>query len=98
MNNRLPAIKSILDSWDGMFLKYRGEITAEVTSAIALNEEQRKALEHSIKAAVGSKITIKEIIDTELIGGLVVRVGSRLVDSSLRTKLKRLQLVMKGAA
>ena len=97
-NNRLPVLEAIINSWSKMILVHRGEVTAEVTSAFNLSQKQRTALENAIKSAIGSKITIKEMVDPALIGGLVVKVGSRLVDSSLRTKLKRLQLVMKGAA
>jgi F-type H+-transporting ATPase subunit delta len=78
--------------------QHRGEVTAEITSATPLSEPQRSAVEQALKQAIGSNVAIDIEIDLNLIGGMVVRVGSRMVDSSLRTKLQRLQLAMKGAA
>jgi len=97
-NNRLFALEGMIKAWRAMLSAHRGEVTAEVASATALSDSQRSALESALREAVGSKVTIEETVDPNLIGGLVVRVGSRMVDSSLRTKLQRLQLVMKGAA
>jgi F-type H+-transporting ATPase subunit delta len=74
----------------------RGEITAEVTSAHDLSDEQTQALTDQIKKIVGAKVTIDKTVDPSLLGGMVVRVGSRMVDSSLRTKLNKMQLAMKG--
>ncbi len=74
----------------------RGEMTAEVTAARALTAEQQASVAEAIKRAVGSKVTIDVKVDPSLLGGLVVRVGSRMIDSSLKTKLQKLQLAMKG--
>jgi F-type H+-transporting ATPase subunit delta len=75
----------------------RGEITAEVTSARALNDEQLQQLTESLRAKLGGKVAVEPNVDPSLIGGLVVRVGSRMIDASLKTKLQRLQSAMKGA-
>jgi F-type H+-transporting ATPase subunit delta len=73
-------------------------VTAEVTSASALSEAQSTAIADALRAAMGSKVSIEARVDPELLGGLVVKVGSRMVDSSLRTKLQKLQIALKGAA
>ena len=74
----------------------RGEITAEVTSARTLSDAQQAALLETLRASVGKKVQLDLKVDPALIGGLVVKVGSRMIDSSLRSKLQRLQLAMKG--
>jgi F-type H+-transporting ATPase subunit delta len=74
----------------------RGEMTAEVTAARALTSDQQAAVAEAIRKAVGSKVSIDLKVDPALLGGLVVRVGSRMIDSSLKTKLQKLQLAMKG--
>jgi len=74
----------------------RGEATADVTSAIALTPAQTQALEEALRSVVGSKVSVDLKVDRSLIGGLVVRVGSRMIDTSLATKLRRLRLAMKG--
>jgi F-type H+-transporting ATPase subunit delta len=97
-NRRLFAIETMIRTYRALVARHRGEVTAEVTSATPLSEAQRAAVEQALKAAIGSNIAVKTEVDPALIGGMVVRVGSRMVDSSLRSKLQRLQLAMKGAA
>lgn len=97
-NHRLFALDDMIRAWRALLADHRGEITADVITATALNDSQRKAVETALKEATGSQVLINEEIDASLIGGMIVRVGSRMVDSSLKTKLQRLQLVMKGAA
>ena len=97
-NRRLFALEGMIGAYRGLVAQYRGEVTAEVTSATPLSDTQRSAVEQALKQAIGSNVSVTAEIDPDLIGGMVVRVGSRMVDSSLRTKLQRLQLAMKGAA
>lgn len=97
-NRRLFALQDMIRAWRELLARHRGEVTAEVTSATPLSDTQRGALEQALKQAIGSDVLMTEEVDPGLLGGLVVRVGSRMVDSSLRTKLHRLQLAMKGAA
>lgn len=97
-NRRLFALEDIIAAWRELLARHRGEVTAEVTSAAALSDAQKSALQQALKEATGSTVTVSHEIDPGLLGGLVVRVGSRMVDSSLRNKLHRLQLAMKGAA
>jgi F-type H+-transporting ATPase subunit delta len=74
----------------------RGLVTAEVTSAAALSDGQSKSLLEALKAAVGTSVAVTTKVDPTILGGLIVRVGSRMVDSSLKSKLQRLKLSMKG--
>jgi len=89
----LPAI---IDAYLAQLARRRGEITAQVTSARPLDDRQRQAVAEAVQRAVGGKVAVDARVDAGLIGGLVVKVGSRMVDSSLRSKLQRLQLTMKG--
>ncbi len=96
-NNRLFALPGIIDAFLTELAQRRGEITAEVTSAQPLKESQLDSVTNALRNALGSKVTVDAKLDPSLIGGLVVRVGSRMVDASLKSKLQRLQLAMKGA-
>ncbi|MFQ5466613.1 MAG: F0F1 ATP synthase subunit delta [Kiloniellaceae bacterium] len=95
-NRRLFALPRMIDAYLAELARRRGEITAEVVSATELNDTQQKALVEALRAAVGGKAQIDLTVDRDLIGGLIVKVGSRMVDNSLRSKLQRLQLAMKG--
>lgn len=95
-NRRLFALPRMIDAYLAELARRRGEITAEVVSATELNDTQQKALVEALRAAVGGKVQIDLKVDRDLIGGLIVKVGSRMVDNSLRSKLQRLQLAMKG--
>lgn len=96
-NNRLFALAAMIEAYLSELARRRGEITAEVTSARALKDEQLAELTESLRAKLGGKVTVDPQVDPSLIGGLVVRVGSRMIDASLKTKLQRLQYAMKGA-
>ena len=88
----------MISAWETMFAAHSGEVSAEIISATDLSKEQRDALETCLKEAIRSKVKIEEFVDPTLLGGIIVKVGSKMIDSSLKTKLQRLQLVMKGAA
>jgi len=95
-NRRLFALVDMIDAYLAELARRRGEVTATVTSAAALSEAQTAAVTDALKRAVGGKVAVELRTDPSLIGGLVVKVGSRMIDSSLKSKLQRLQLVMKG--
>jgi len=95
-NHRLFALPAMIEAYLAELARRRGEITAEVTSARKLTDAQQAALLDSLRAGVGGKVQLDLKVDPALIGGLVVKVGSRMIDSSLRSKLQRLQLAMKG--
>jgi F-type H+-transporting ATPase subunit delta len=95
---RLFVLPEIIAAYLAMLGEHKGEISAELTSAVALSEEQVVAVRGKLTAAMGHTVTLATAVDPALLGGLVVRVGSRMIDASLRTKLQRLELAMKGAA
>ncbi len=96
-NGRLFALPGIIAAYLAQLARRRGEIAAEVTSARPLDDTQKATVAEALRAISGGKVTVDVKIDRNLIGGLVVRVGSRMIDSSVRSKLQRLQLAMKGA-
>ena len=96
-NRRLFAIGDMIRSFRQMLAKERGEIAASVTSAEPLTEAQVQALRAALKDAMGKDVTLDRKIDAALIGGLVVQVGSRMIDTSIRTKLNAMKFAMKEA-
>jgi len=94
-NRRLFAVPGIITAFRGLIAQRRGEVTAEVTSAEPLSEAHIAALKDALKASLGKDVTLDTRVDASLIGGLIVKVGSRMIDSSLKTKLSSLKLVMK---
>jgi len=95
-NRRLFALNGVIEAYLSRLAAKRGEVTAMVSSAVALNETQVGAISAALKMVVGSNVTLDLSVDPALLGGLVVKLGSRMVDGSLRTKLQHLQLAMKG--
>lgn len=95
-NRRLFALPDMITAYLAELARRRGEVAADVTSAVPLSDDQVKAVTDALRTVVGKKVSVNLAVDPSLIGGLVVRVGSRMIDSSLRTKLLRLQFAMKG--
>lgn len=95
-NRRLFALPEMIEAYLVELSRRRGEVTAEVTAAQELTKAQRDALSEQLRKAVGNKVDLDLQVDPALIGGLVVRVGSRMIDASLKSKLQRLQIAMKG--
>lgn len=95
-NRRLKTLATVIEDFFTLLASARGEVTAEVTSAQKLSDDQVEALRARLKAAVGSDVTFNTVVDPRLLGGLVVKVGSRMIDSSVKTKLQNLKTSMKG--
>ena len=95
-SRRLDALPAIITSFHERLARHRGEVTAKVGSAQPLSDAQLEALTASLKSAFGGKVAIDVDVDPSLLGGLVVKVGSRMVDSSVKSKLQNLKLAMKG--
>ena len=95
-NRRLFAVTGMIDAYLARLAAKRGEIADEVASAVPLDESQVGAISAALKKVVGSNVTLDVTVDPALLGGLVVKVGSRMVDGSLKTKLQHLQIAMKG--
>lgn len=94
-NRRLFVLPGVLKQLKALIADYRGEVTAEVRTAQPLSDGQTRALAEKLKASVGKDVTLNVTVDESLIGGLVVKVGSRMIDTSIRAKLAALQNVMK---
>ena len=95
-NRRLPALKSVIAAYLNELSRRRGEATAQVTSAKKLSDAQLQAVSDVLKKAVGTKVSIEADVDESLLGGMIVKVGSRMIDASLKTQLQQLHLSMKG--
>ena len=92
---RLFALPKIIEDFFKLAAHFRGEVTATVSSARALSDRQVASLKAAIKSALARNVTVFQSLDPDLLGGLVVRVGSVMVDSSLRTQLSKLQVAMR---
>jgi F-type H+-transporting ATPase subunit delta len=97
-NRRLAAVPAAIQSFNSLVARSKGEVTAEVTSAEALSAKQVADLKTALKAAIGSDVVLTSKVDPAILGGLIVKVGSRMMDNSLRTKLNSLKVTMKGTA
>jgi F-type H+-transporting ATPase subunit delta len=95
-NRRLFAVPAMIDGYLAMLAQRRGEITAQVVTAQPLSEAQLAALGEQLRRTAGRRVTIEAQVDRRLIGGIVVKVGSRMVDASIENKLRRLQFAMKA--
>jgi F-type H+-transporting ATPase subunit delta len=94
-NGRLFALPAVIAEFHRLAAAARGEVSAEVTSATPLSPNQIKTLADTLKQKIGKTVTLTEHVDPSLIGGLVVKVGSRMIDSSLKTKLTAMKIAMK---
>ena len=94
---RLFALADIIRGFEELLARHRGEIAAEVTSARELTAAEASELRRVLKDKLGREPKLTAHVDPKLLGGLVVKVGSRMIDSSLRTKLDGLRAAMKGA-
>ena len=95
-NRRLFAVADMLKAFQSLLARERGEVSADVASAHALSPEQMQVLSDSLKTSIGKNVQIRTRVDPNLLGGLIVKVGSKMIDSSLRTKLNNLKVAMKG--
>ena len=95
-NRRLFAAPDMIKAYRALSARARGEVQAEVVSALPLNEAQMIALKETLRASERKDVQITSRVDSSLMGGLVVKIGSRMFDSSLRTKLESLKIAMKG--
>jgi len=95
-NRRLPALVGMITAYLNELSRRRGEATAHVISATTLSDAQLAAVSDVLKKAVGTKVSVEADVDETLLGGMIVKVGSRMVDTSLKTQLQQLHLSMKG--
>jgi len=94
---RLFALADIIRAYDSLVAKQRGEMSAQVISARPLSDDQSAELKAILKSKLSREVMLETKVDPSLLGGLIVKVGSRMIDSSLRTKLEGMRMVMRGA-
>jgi len=96
-NRRLFAVADVIRAFRALVAKFKGEATADVTVAEALSDTNLDTLKVALKSVTGKDVALNVKVDPSIIGGLVVKLGSRMVDSSLRTKLNSIKHAMKEA-
>ena len=96
-NRRLFAVADVIRAFNALVAKFKGEATADVTVAEALSDKNLDALKAALKSVTGKDVVLNMKVDPSIIGGLVLKLGSRMVDSSLRTKLNSIKNAMKEA-
>ena len=94
-NRRLFAVRDMIKAYRALVARHKGELTAEVTVAETLSDTHRAAIQDALKSVTGKDVGLDVKVDPAIIGGLVVKLGSRMVDSSLRTKLSSIKHAMK---
>jgi F-type H+-transporting ATPase subunit delta len=94
-NRRLFAVPGMIAAFKAIHARHRGEVSASVTVAHALSAAQEQELKATLKGVTGKDVTINLTVDPSILGGLIVQVGSRQIDTSLRTKLSTLKLSLK---
>ncbi len=97
-NRRLFAAGDMVKAYRALAAKARGQVTAEVTTAHALSAAQTTALKQTLKEQAGKDVSLAVKVDPSVLGGLVVKLGSRMIDSSLRTRLSSMKVALKGSA
>ena len=95
-NRRLAELPAIIRAFRQLAARHRGEVTAEVTSAHALTDDQVVELKRQLRQRVGREVSVDLSVDPALLGGLVVRIGSQMIDSSIRTRLNSLAHAMQA--
>ena len=95
-NRRLGELPAIVRAFNALAARHRGETTAEVVSAHPLTDEQVDALKQGLRQRIGRDVTVDLSVDPSLLGGLVVKIGSQMIDSSIKTRLNTLAHAMKG--
>ncbi len=93
---RLFALEGIIAAYNRQLARFKGEVQAQVTSARALSDGETAELKKLLKARLGREPRLETSIDPALLGGLVVKLGSRMIDTSIRTKLNGIRMAMKG--
>jgi len=95
-NGRKNQLRNVIRAFRRLAADHRGETTADVTTARPLNDDQVKQLKQQLRVRAGRDVTIEAKVDPAILGGIVVKLGSQMIDASIRTKLNRLAQAMKG--
>jgi F-type H+-transporting ATPase subunit delta len=97
-NRRVSVVPDMIKAYATLLASSKGEVAGEVTSAEPLSATQLDDLKAALKSALGRDVLLSTRVDSSLLGGLIVKVGSRMMDNSLKTKLQTLKIAMKGTA
>ena len=95
-NRRLSQLDPVIRAFNMLAARHRGETTAEITSAHPLTDDQVAALKQNLRTRIGRDVAVDQSVDPAILGGLVVKIGSQMIDGSIRTKLNTLAHAMKG--
>ena len=96
-NKRFSSLPFIITRFMNINAEKRGEIFADITSADDLSNEQKSGIKNQLRLILGEKLSLNYIVDKNIIGGLIVKVGSKMIDSSLASKINKLKIKMKEA-
>jgi F-type H+-transporting ATPase subunit delta len=96
-NRRLFAVRDMIRGYRALVARHKGEVSADVTVAEKLTDKNLAALKSALSSVTGKDVDLNVKVDPSIIGGLVVKIGSRMIDSSLRTKLNSIKYAMKEA-
>ena len=96
-NKRFASLTSIISQFVNINANKRGSVLADVTSADKLSEEQRIDIKDQLRTILGDKLSLNFKVDKKIIGGLIIKVGSKMIDTSLANKINKLKIAMKGA-
>ena len=96
-NKRFSNLSSIITQFININSQKRGDVIADITSADELNDDQKNNITNQLKSILGDKLSLSFDVDKNIMGGLIVKVGSKMIDTSLANKINKLKIAMKGA-
>ena len=96
-NKRFSNLASIITQFMNINSQKRGDVLADITSADELNDDQKNNITNQLKSILGDKLSLSFDVDKNIMGGLIVKVGSKMIDTSLANKINKLKIAMKGA-
>jgi len=96
-NKRFSNLASIITQFMNINSQKRGDVLADITSADELNDDQKNNITNQLKSILGDKLSLSFDVDKSIMGGLIVKVGSKMIDTSLANKINKLKIAMKGA-
>ena len=96
-NKRFSSLASIITQFMNINSQKRGDVLADITSADELNDDQKNNITNQLKSILGDKLSLSFDVDKSIMGGLIVKVGSKMIDTSLANKINKLKIAMKGA-
>ena len=96
-NKRLQKTLDIISQFKNINAQKRGDVLADITSAEKLSNEQQDSIKEQLRTILGDKLSLNYKVDEQIIGGLIIKVGSKMIDTSLSNKINKLKIAMKGA-